>query len=75
MVVAERIQHYVRRLPERLQTEVLDFVEFLMAKSEKDGGAEADDQWPGLSLSAAMRGMEDEDAPEYSLSDMKESFQ
>jgi hypothetical protein len=30
--------------------------------------------WPNLSLALAMRGMEDEDMPEYTLADVKEQF-
>jgi hypothetical protein len=35
MVIAERIQQYVQRLPASLQVEVLDFVEYLLAKAER----------------------------------------
>jgi hypothetical protein len=30
--------------------------------------------WPNLSLALAMRGMEDEDMPEYTIEDLKERF-
>lgn len=37
--------------------------------------AEEDDaKWPGLSLSLAMRGMEDEEAPEHTRNDLQETF-
>jgi hypothetical protein len=51
------------------QGEVLNFVEYLQAKAEKHERKD----WSNLSLSSAMRGMEDEQTP-YSLADLKESF-
>ena len=74
MVVAEKINHYVQRLPERLQAEVLDFVEFLLLKADRDNNVQEDVEWTKVSLAFAMRGMEDEDGPEYGMSDLKESF-
>jgi len=68
MTVMEKIMQHIQSLPESLQTEVLDFVEYLEAKMGKN---EAD--WTALSLSSAMRGMEDE-PPLYSFQDLKESF-
>ena len=75
MVVAEKINQSVRRLPERLQTEVLDFVEFLLSKVNSDSAFQDDLNWSDVSLSFAMRGMEEEEGPEYVISDLKESFE
>jgi hypothetical protein len=74
MIVADKIHHRVLKLPEPLQAEVLDFVEFLLLKTEPDisDGDELD--WSNLSLALAMRGMEDEDEPTYTLEDLKELF-
>ncbi|MDY7032409.1 MAG: DUF2281 domain-containing protein [Thermodesulfobacteriota bacterium] len=69
MSLAETIIKHVQALPESKQIEVLDFVEYLRSKAEKQ---EITD-WTDLSLSSAMRGMEDEQTP-YSLNDLKESF-
>jgi len=44
-------------------------IKYLTIKAEVQNNME----WSGLSLSSAMRGMENEDSP-YSLSDLKESF-
>ncbi len=74
MAVADRIHRYVQRLPEPLQTEVLDFVEYLLYKVEQAEGEEDGRDWSALSLSLAMRGMEDEATPEYTLDDLKEAF-
>jgi hypothetical protein len=74
MAVSEKIRQSVERLPERLQAEVLDFVEYLLAKAERESTAQEKRDWSNLSLSFAMRGMEDEDGPEYAVSDLKETF-
>lgn len=69
MSLAEKIMKHVQTLPESKQVEVLGFVEYLRAKAEKQ---EIKD-WTDLSLSSAMRGIEEEQTP-YSLNDIKESF-
>lgn len=74
MAVTEKINQSVHRLPERLQTEVLDFVEYLLTKSERETQARDEGEWTHLSLSLAMRGVEDEEETDYSFSDLKESF-
>ncbi len=73
MTLKENIFQHVQGLPESLQAEVLVFVEYLESKIEKSkkGGEEKD--WSTLSLSFAMRGMEDEYSP-YSINDLKERF-
>jgi hypothetical protein len=70
MVVTERIQAYLQRLPPPFQTEVLDFVEYLLAKVERKERAE----WSNLSLAYAMRGMEDEETPTYTIADLRVEF-
>jgi hypothetical protein len=65
MGLEEKIIQQVRNLPERKKAEVLDFVEYLRTKGEEK-------DWSDLSLSSAMRGMENQDTP-YSLNDIKES--
>ena len=74
MALAEKIQHYVQRLPASFQVEVLDFVEYLLAKAEREGVRQEERAWSNLSLSFAMRGMEDEDTPTYTTSDLKVVF-
>lgn len=69
MSLAEKIMKQVQTLPESKQVEVLGFVEYLRSKAEKQ---EIKD-WTDLSLSSAMRGIEEEQIP-YSLNDIKESF-
>jgi len=63
MSVAEQILQHVSSLPEAAQSEVLDFVEYLEAKSDRTN-------WSEFSLAQAMRGMESEKEL-YSLKDIK----
>ena len=74
MIITERIHQYVQKLPESLQAEVLDFVEYLLSKVERETEQQDELAWSHLSLSLAMRGMEDEDTPNYTTADMKEIF-
>ena len=74
MAIAERVQQYVQRLPAPFQAEVLDFVEYLLAKAEREMARREDRAWSNLSLSYAMRGMEDEDTPTYTIADLKVVF-
>lgn len=74
MVISERIQQYVQRLPASFQAEVLDFVEYLLAKAERETRRREERAWSDLSLRSAMRGMEDEATPTYTTSDLKVVF-
>lgn len=75
MAVSDRIQQYVQRLPQRMQSEVLTFVEYLLSKSEQEEAQQDERDWSRMSLTLAMRGMEHEDTPHYSEADLKESFE
>lgn len=70
MAIADRIHQFVQRLPEPLQTEVLDFARFLLYRLERESTEAGRDDWAALSLSMAMRGMEDEDSL-YTTDDLK----
>lgn len=74
MTVEERIVQEVRRLPEPLQAEVLDFVEYLHSKVRPLRASVEDEAWREMSLSQAMRGMESEPSL-YSSEDLKEQFE
>ena len=74
MSLSEKIIKHIQELPEPFQAEVLDFVEYLESKTKKGKKIEGEETgWSELSLSFAMRGMEDEYSP-YSLNDIKERF-
>ena len=73
MSTAEETVRLMKDLPDELQAEVRDFVKSL--RDRGDGEAIGQDRdWMSLSLSSAMRGMENEESPTYSASDLKEVF-
>jgi len=74
MTLTDKIQACVQELPATLQAEVLDFVQYLRAKVQRQTPESMDDDWNRLSLALAMRGMEQEDTP-YTLADIKVSFE
>ncbi|MBI4632088.1 MAG: DUF2281 domain-containing protein [Chloroflexi bacterium] len=69
MLTSEKISQHVKKLPDTLQTEVLDFVEYLLTKIAQDDLA-----WSNFSLDNAMRDMEDKPMPTYTLADLKVVF-
>lgn len=69
MTLDEKIHQYVQRLSRSFQEELLDFVEYLVMKAEQ----QEQQDWASLSLSAAMRDIEDESVS-YSLSDLRVTF-
>lgn len=70
MTTVENIQRSIQALPASLQAEILDFVEYLLIKAERQEAKE----WSALSLAFAMRQMENEDAPFYTSADLKDIF-
>jgi hypothetical protein len=69
MALDEKVFQYVQRLPRSLQEELLNFIQYLLVKAEQQEKQE----WGVLSLSSAMRDMEDEPAL-YSMADIKVRF-
>ena len=74
MALTKRIQERVERLPASFQAQVLDFVEYLLAKAEREAVLKERRLWSDLSLSSAMRGIEEEDVPTYTTADLKVVF-
>jgi len=74
MNVTEKINERVQQLPKRTQAEVLDFVEYLLTKAERLQARREEQEWSRQSLSLAMRGMEDEEGPEYTAEDFEERY-
>ena len=72
-MLAEKIYSNAQQLPVSLQVEALNYIEYLLFKAAQET-EESDAAWARLSLAAAMRGMEDEDGPEYTLADLRETF-
>ena len=76
MTTLDSIHQYAQMLPDSLQQEVLDFVRFLLFKREQEMTPEQEEiEWLNFSLASAMRDMEDEDSPTYTIDDLKEVFQ
>lgn len=73
MAVAEKINQHLKNMPEPLQVEVLDFVEYLNLKTVVSRHTQDEADWSTFSLVHAMRGMENEQTL-YSLKDIKEVF-
>lgn len=69
MNIAEKIVKSINKLPESKQVEILDFVEYLEQKNVQNIKLSDSE----LSLSLAMNGLENEDAP-YTQDDLKEVF-
>ena len=74
MTINEQVFQYLQQLPEPLQAEVLDFVEYLLSKAQRQAAQDDEHTWSNLSLSLAMRGMENDPTPEYTAADLKEVF-
>ena len=68
MSVSKILQQYIQMLPEQAQTEVLDFVKYLLSKQQQE-----EKNWSELSLTMAMRGLEDEETL-YTVDDLQETF-
>lgn len=73
MTLPEKIIQHLQKLPESAQAEVLDFVAYLESKVGRHQNIQKERDWSTLSLSYAMRGMEDEQTS-YSANDLKEVF-
>ena len=67
--VSEDIIEKVKSLPKDNQLEVLDFIDLLSKKVDK----EERKQWSQFSLEKAMRGLETEDTL-YTIEDIKEEY-
>jgi hypothetical protein len=74
MTLTDKIHASVQKLPTTYQAEVLDFVEYLLAKTTRDAREQEESLWSDLSLTLAMRGMEDEDTSQYTEADLKVIF-
>jgi hypothetical protein len=78
MLVLEKLQSDVLKLPVDLQQEVMDFVEFLLAKAEEKAARQEEVEWSRAGLAYMMQRMDEEegdDAPVYTLNDLKVQYQ
>ncbi len=68
MVLDRKIQECLEKLPQSFQTEVIDYLEFLIAKAEKD-----EKKWMRFSIASVISDIKDE--PDlYSQSDLKVKY-
>ena len=74
METIEKIRRHLKELPESLHSQVLDFVEYLIAKADREKEWREGGNWSSFSVAEAMRGMEDEKAPVYTVEDLRERF-
>ena len=69
MTLDEKIHRYAQKLPYSFQEELFDFVQYLLMKAEQ----QEKQDWASLSLSSAVRDIEDEPAL-YNISDIRVAF-
>jgi hypothetical protein len=69
MTVVDEIRDRMTFLPEPRQREVLDFVDYLLHRSREE-----DVSWSELSVASALRGLEDEEWPDYDEADFTERW-
>ena len=74
MAMVKEIQEAVQQLPPSFQAEVLDFVEYLLAKAEREALREEERLWSSLSVATALRDIDDEEEDVYTLADVKVVF-
>lgn len=75
MSAKEQITDRLQKLPQPLQREVLDFIDFLAQRVAQGEDSAEQSDWTKFSLAQAMSGLENEDSPEYSEADLKEKWQ
>ena len=75
MATADQVSQQISQLPEAFQKEALDFIEFLTKKAKQENSREEDLEWFNLSVTSAMRDVEDGDGPVYDESDLKEKWE
>ena len=78
MLSIEKLQSDVQKLPVDLQQEVMDFVEFLLSRIEHNAARQEEVEWSRVGLAYMMQRMDEaegEDAPIYTLNDLKQEYQ
>lgn len=74
MSLTDIIEQYVEKLPPSFQSEVLDYIKYLLIKAEQESTRNEEKEFSNFSLTSAMRGMENEDEPVYNITDLKATF-
>ena len=74
MSIKQIIQDRIDVLSEEKQTEVLTFLNSLIASQNEYNRQQENDEWSHFSLEQAMQGLEDDGLPEYTEQDLKEKW-
>jgi hypothetical protein len=74
MTITDKIHASVQQLPTAYQAEVLAVVEYLLTKAPRGAPEQEESPWSDVSLTMAMCGMADEDAPQDTTADLQVIF-
>jgi len=72
--IFEEVVQGIQTFPYQMQVEVLDFIGYLKNKLAIEQARREEVEWSHLSLTNAMKDMEDEKEEEYSDADLKEKW-
>ena len=74
MSIKQIIQEKIDILPENKQTEVLNFLNYLIERQQEISIQQENVEWSQLSLIQAMQGLENDSLPEYTEQDLKQKW-
>jgi len=72
--IFEQIVNGIHTFPYQMQVEVLDFIGYLKNKLATEQERKEDVEWSHLSLTNALKDIDDENEEEYSEADLKEKW-
>jgi hypothetical protein len=78
MRVLDKIHEDAQKLPALQQQEVLDFIQFLLSKADRNAARQEELEWSRAALAATMLAMDEEEgenAPIYTINDAKERYE
>jgi hypothetical protein len=78
MLLIEKLESDLQKLPNDLQQEVMDFVEFLLTRVEQNAARQEEVEWSRAGLAYMMQRLDEEegeDALVYTLNDLKVRYQ
>ena len=74
MSIKQIIQEKIDILPESKQTEVLNFLNYLIERQQEISIQQENVEWSQFSLMQAMQGLENDSLPEYTEQDLKQKW-
>ena len=78
MLLIEKLESDLQKLPIDLQQEVMDFIEFLLAKVEWNAARQEEVEWSRAGLAYMMQRLDEEEregALAYALNGLKQEYQ